>query len=42
MQNEIVTTQRTDKWWIELFLTELGFLSFVISTTWSLFQGHYY
>ena len=47
MQNEIVnnkiaTTQRTDKWWIEPLWTGLGFLCFVIYTTWAMFQGDYY
>ena len=47
MQNEIVnnkiaTTQRTDKWWIEPLWTGLGFLGFVVYTTWAMFQGNHY
>ena len=33
---------RTDFWWIQPLLTGLGFLAFVIYTTWSMFQGEYY
>ena len=33
---------RTDFWWIQPLLTGLGFLVFVIYTTWSMFQGEYY
>mgnify|MGYP006979348729 CR=1 FL=1 len=35
-------TKRSDFWWIEPLLTGLGFLSFVIYTTWAMFQGNYY
>jgi hypothetical protein len=37
------STNRTDLWWIEPLATGLGFLCFVIYTTWAMFQaGHYY
>ena len=35
-------TNRSDYWWIEPLLTGLGFLCFVIYTTWAMFQGNYY
>ena len=35
-------TKRSDFWWIEPLLTGLGFLSFIIYTTWAMFQGNYY
>jgi len=35
-------THRPDTWWLEPLLTGLGFLSFVIYTTWAMFQGDYY
>jgi hypothetical protein len=35
-------THRSDTWWLEPLLTGLGFLSFVIYTTWAMFQGDYY
>ena len=35
-------TNRSDYWWIEPLLTGLGFLGFVIYTTWAMFQGNYY
>ena len=35
-------THRSDIWWLEPLLTGLGFLSFVIYTTWAMFQGDYY
>ena len=35
-------TKRSDFWWIEPLLTGLGFLSFVIYTTWAMFQGNFY
>ncbi len=38
----IFTTQRKDKWWVEPTLTGLGFMAFVVYTTWSMFQGQYY
>jgi hypothetical protein len=34
---------RTDRWWIEPVITGLGFLSFVLYSSWAAFQGeHYY
>ncbi len=33
-------TKRSDFWWIEPLLTGLGFLSFIIYTTWAMFQGN--
>ena len=47
MQNQITkdaigTTQRTDKWWVEPLWTGLGFLGFVVYTTWAMFQGNHY
>jgi len=35
-------TNRSDYWWIEPSLTGLGFLCFVVYTTWAMFQGNYY
>ena len=35
-------TNRSDYWWIEPFLTGVGFLCFVFYTTWAMFQGNYY
>ena len=35
-------TNRSDYWWLEPFLTGLGFLCFVIYTTWAMLQGNYY
>lgn len=35
-------TARTDAWWIEPLLTGLGFLSFVLYSTWAAFQGNHY
>ena len=35
-------THRNDTWWLEPLLTGLGFLGFVIYTTWAMFQGDYY
>ena len=37
-----LSTHRTDKWWVEPILTGMGFLAFVVYTTWSMFQGQYY
>ena len=36
------STERTDQWWIEPLWTGLGFLGFVVYTTWAMFQGDYY
>ncbi len=35
-------TQRTDMWWIEPLLTGLGFLCFVVYTTWAMWQANHY
>ena len=35
-------TSRSDYWWIQPILTGLGFLAFVVYTTWSMVQGEYY
>ena len=40
--DRIGTTLRTDKWWVEPLWTGLGFLSFVVYTTWAMFQGNHY
>ena len=37
-----LSTERTDQWWIEPLWTGLGFLGFVVYTTWAMFQGDYY
>ena len=37
-----LSTDRNDRWWIEPLWTGLGFLLFVIYTTWAMFQGDYY
>ena len=36
------STSRSDKWWIEPLVTGLGFFSFVIYTTWAMFQANHY
>ena len=40
--NKLATTLRTDKWWIEPLWTGLGFLGFVVYTTWAEFQADHY
>ena len=35
-------THRNDKWWIEPLWTGLGFLCFVIYTTWAMLQANHY
>ena len=40
--NKLATTLRTDKWWIEPLWTGLGFLGFVVYTTWAVFQADHY
>jgi hypothetical protein len=35
-------TTRTDRWWFEPLLAGIGFLAFVIYTTWAMLQGNYY
>ena len=42
MNNQLASTQRTDKWWIEPLWTGLGFLGFVVYTTWAVFQADHY
>ena len=37
-----LSTERMDQWWIEPLWTGLGFLGFVVYTTWAMFQGDYY
>lgn len=37
-----ISTERTDQWWLEPLWTGLGFLGFVIYTTWAMFQGNHY
>ena len=37
-----ISTDRNDRWWIEPLWTGLGFLAFVIYTTWAMLQGNYY
>lgn len=40
---ELGKTERTDKWWLEPFLTLVGFGLFVLYTAWAAVQGsHYY
>ena len=38
----LLSTDRTDKWWVEPLWTGLGFLCFVIYTTWAMFQANNY
>ena len=40
--SSFVDTYRNDRWWLEPLLTGLGFLCFVIYTTWAMFQGNHY
>ena len=40
--NTLFNTQRTDRWWFEPLWTAIGFLCFVIYTTWAMLQGDYY
>ena len=35
-------TNRMDNWWIEPLWTGLGFLAFIIYTTWAVFEADYY
>jgi|TARA_B100000686_G_C16527595_1_gene830579 hypothetical protein len=37
-----LSTERTDKWWVEPLWTGLGFLCFAIYTTWAMFQANNY
>jgi hypothetical protein len=36
------STTRKDQWWVEPFVTGMGFLMFVVYTTWAMFQGNHY
>ena len=38
----MIKTQRTDIWWVEPLWTGMGFLGFVVYTTWAMFQGNHY
>ncbi len=40
--NSLFNTQRSDRWWFEPLWTAIGFLCFVIYTTWAMLQGDYY
>jgi len=40
--NSLFNTQRSDRWWFEPLWTAVGFLCFVIYTTWAMLQGDYY
>ena len=40
--NSLFNTQRSDRWWFEPLWTGVGFLCFVIYTTWAMLQGDYY
>lgn len=42
IDSSFIETSRTDRWWVEPLWTGLGFLAFVIYTTWSMLQGEYY
>ena len=39
---KIFSTGRTDMWWLEPLWTGLGFLAFVLYTTWAMLQGNFY
>ena len=39
---EFASTKRTDNWWFEPLWTGLGFLCFVVYTTWAMFQANHY
>jgi len=41
-QDGFGATVRKDRWWIEPMLTGLGFLTFVIYSSWAAFQGEHY
>jgi len=36
------STTRIDRWWVEPLVTGLGFLAFVVYTTWAMLQGNHY
>lgn len=40
--NRFADTHRNDRWWVEPFITGVGFLCFVVYTTWAMFQGNHY
>ena len=42
VNNQLASTLRTDKWWIEPLWTGMGFLGFVVYTTWAVFQADHY
>ena len=42
IKKKLFQTHRFDLWWTDPLLKGLGFLSFVIYTTWAMFQGNYY
>ncbi len=41
-ETSFLSNRRTDKWWVEPILTGLGFLCFVVYTTWAMFQANHY
>jgi len=41
-QTQFAATKRNDTWWVEPLLTGLGFLCFVVYTTWAMFQANHY
>jgi len=41
-QDNFASTMRNDYWWIEPLWTGLGFLCFVVYTTWAMFQANHY
>ena len=41
-ENRLTATSRTDRWWFEPVWTGLGFLAFVVYTTWSMLQAEFY
>lgn len=40
--SRFATTARRDPWWLEPLMTGLGFLAFVVYTTWAMWQADYY
>jgi len=41
-QTQFASNRRTDLWWIEPLWTGVGFLCFVVYTTWAMFQANHY
>jgi hypothetical protein len=37
-----LATSRTDTWWLEPLVIAIGFLAFIVYSTWAAFQGEYY